>query len=1761
MDCPVCGAPLGGLSAGEAERHVNDCLDYGPGGQGPAGAGARGGTGAGAGAGGGAPVPAGAGGGATPQVSGPAAGLGLFAGMTLEAAPGAGGGTGAGQRGQRSGFLGFGGRSTGQPRPAPSPQPPGGQSGPQWSVAGVQDKFFKRLKSTFQTGPATAQQETVRAEAQTESSGLPGAQARLAAERQAAHIAAEQEAVRLAAEQEKPRIAAEEAARLAAEQEAARIAAEEEAARIAAEQEAARIAAEQEAARIAAEEAARLAAEQEAAPLAAEQEAARVAAKHEAVRIAAEQEAARIAAEEAARLAAEQEVARIAAEQEAARLAAEQEAARIAAEQETARIAAETLATTSVSGESETETPNINELLLRWGVSTNGSSEAIRAELPDNSQPSEVTSTLRVDGCVAEPLLVEEPHRTASPRVYRGLSKTESPLASELLHLLSRSVNSGEGPEKPTTSASRMVKEPEVPSVREEKRHYVPWQEPVKLNAAEEQEKRLLLIPQDECIGAMQRQLKARLEIKKDSPFRTTRLSSPSTGLLGPWGYSFAESVAVPQTSHSDGVLQALATAPPPADQGLSVESIFSSGGDSKIDGYTVLGLSRGRLLLHGGKVRKQNRRNSEVSLGENWRILGDSNGVAVTCITFLGLNEFLLVGHAHGSLQLWDMAQEVPVKGLEGEHQSPIVKICALSGKTSALAIDASGTCVIHTFNAVPLLKRFNTTSKRIICDDLSGPIAAADTVSVPKSVLLSHSLKSHSLTQTSIGGSASEIAVDFAAFCCGSTVVVGMVTASQEFSASVKLPISNVSTHSPILSWRTVKDSSTFDVLDLAVVSESVCMIIGIPPGCLDPSLEDGTHRVESMKYKWTLDSPAAAIGWLDNASLAITTQAGKICLYSMYGELLEAVPIDEGLCYQANLRDAYGNPLKSHQHSFYSLNGKAHLLLSSGDVLALELLPWRERIALLKKCGDWEDGMACALELFEAMRLGRGIPSRPESREAVQQSLLSEINDYVQKSLSTNSRDQILISASIAIEVCLTMGCTDALFEGIWRHFESFGSQGAFLEMLESPIVDDLVPALPPEIMQALVDQFTSRGQPERVERCVLHMDIQSLDLNQVIRLCEEHQMWSALIYIFNRGLGDFTAPAEDLFKQTLLASDAQQQQVYGSKLLTYLRCVVRGDSFPPGRGQMSQGQVPLMRCHLLAYLLYGKVPAEASEIARLPRTMASAISQAHHPVLQGLAAFDTPGLLSIVLEAFREWDTVEADLIDAGSARHLRSEPSPGKGNRTALQVFMDSLLELSGTLQESQFGAGDIIVPFVATYVADGRATATSAQLHAIVDGLCQEPLNGRDFIVGGEDLLLRVLKQSGFSRRSGSIGSSGMALSHVCSKAEEAGFFNIVTEVHTALNEYEKAIEACAKASRNSPEKLFDFAKGVILDGGLEVTQHAAFREAAVAGAISFVKVDAESYASLAGDHFPERIPEASQSLTGLPDANFRFLKRLIHYEGIQVDDATFEKFLSLFCRFEPEGVSSFLRNRDAFRLTTCLEICQNNGCRDAEAFLLERTGDVEGAVDIIIGDIRGKLHELTLSIRNTMIEDLTGLRSGPSSSSEVQNVKSAFDTALKVCQRHTAQGQEGYHLWFKVLDSCMKPLQSFKHKEQELKSQSVAIPGDGDHLLQRIQALQQVLQGFTERVLQSMASYVPLPDILKCIVEEHGNAELGDLKGTLNGMLVAYSQELSILQIAKRIFNSDMSHQQQKKYRTLSKAFPTATVRIEQSHQEDSNS
>ncbi len=118
-----------------------------------------------------------------------------------------------------------------------------------------------------------------------------------------------------------------------------------------------------------------------------------------------------------------------------------------------------------------------------------------------------------------------------------------------------------------------------------------------------------------------------------------------------------------------------------------------------------------------------------------------------------------------------------------------------------------------------------------------------------------------------------------------------------------------------------------------------------------------------------------------------------------------------------------------------------------------------------------------------------------------------------------------------------------------------------------------------------MQGLVEHYAAIGQPDAVERCVLQLHIASLDFNQIVKLCRQHHLLSALAYILNRGLNDFVTPAAELLLSVLASpsgpssaapasaegaglTSMSQKEAAAVKLLAYLRCCFRGEAFPPG-----------------------------------------------------------------------------------------------------------------------------------------------------------------------------------------------------------------------------------------------------------------------------------------------------------------------------------------------------------------------------------------------------------------------------------------------------------------------------------------------------------------------------------------------------------------------------------------------------------------
>ncbi|KAG0474550.1 hypothetical protein HPP92_014236 [Vanilla planifolia] len=129
-----------------------------------------------------------------------------------------------------------------------------------------------------------------------------------------------------------------------------------------------------------------------------------------------------------------------------------------------------------------------------------------------------------------------------------------------------------------------------------------------------------------------------------------------------------------------------------------------------------------------------------------------------------------------------------------------------------------------------------------------------------------------------------------------------------------------------------------------------------------------------------------------------------------------------------------------------------------------------------------------------------------------------------------------------------------------------YDGHNMGGTFLEILEPYILRDMLGCIPPEIMQALVEHYSSKGWLERVEQCILHIDISSVDFNQVVRLCREHGLYGALIYLFTRGLDDFKAPLEELL-QAIQCSSIMDVATIGYRLLVYLKYSFQGLAFPP------------------------------------------------------------------------------------------------------------------------------------------------------------------------------------------------------------------------------------------------------------------------------------------------------------------------------------------------------------------------------------------------------------------------------------------------------------------------------------------------------------------------------------------------------------------------------------------------------------------
>ncbi|CAI9090000.1 OLC1v1024674C6 [Oldenlandia corymbosa var. corymbosa] len=1209
---------------------------------------------------------------------------------------------------------------------------------------------------------------------------------------------------------------------------------------------------------------------------------------------------------------------------------------------------------------------------------------------------------------------------------------------------------------------------------------------------------------------------------------------------------------------------------------------------------YIAIGMSKGVIIIVPSKYSPYHPDNMDAKmlmLG----LQGDRSYAPVTSMCFNQQGEFLFAGYGDGHISVWDV-QRASVIRVVTEHKAPVVHMLYLgqdsqvSKQLNVVSGDSKGVVKLIRFSFVPLVNKIYLNKATVLCNEKMGVVICASSLISGESLVgASTTPQGSNVSATSAIGSmmGGVIGVDAGSkysptpedgvvvFVFHQNALVAKLVPSSDNVvkyAHIPKPEGAGGSSMPYVSWRSIPDSNGVSTETGRVEPSERASYLAIA--------WDRTVQVAKLVKselgiysKWTIDNPAVGVAWLDDQMLVILNSIGQLGMFTKDGSMIHetrfSVDVSRGddlITYHTYFNNSYGNPEKAY-HNCVAVRGASIYVLGPSHLLICRLLPWKERIEVLRRAGDWMGALNMAMTLYDGQ--AHGAIDLPRTLDDIKKTIMpyllqlllsyvDEVFSYIKvasgnqvgnteklnNAMSSSSdhpeiKEQYIRVGGVAVEFCVHIKRTDILFDEIYSKFDAAKHKETFLELLEPYILKDMLGCLPPEIMQALVEHYSFRGWLQRVEQCILHMDIASLDFNQVVRLCREHGLHGALIYLFNKGLDDFRTPLEELLG-VFQNCEGESASTVGYRILVYLKYSFQGLAFPPGHGTLPATRLLSIREEILQFLL---------DFSSIPNSKAATClpSLDRSPNLCHLLQLDTLATLDVLRSAFME-DTLPCSNYHG----EVSSESSEVKVLGAESQNLLQKLVDLiSMILDASYFQMGcsmsssdgyaietwpskeDVgyMLEFITYYVACERAKVSRDTLSHILEYLTSvfipppsDSAQNIQIFKAREKQLLVVLD---------AVPDTDWDAPYLLHLCERCQFHQVCGFIHSKRHQYVAALDSYMKAV-DEPVHAFSFIHDLLQQW--DEKQSESFRAAIVSRVVHLVKLDREGTFFLLIRHFNEQSQILLSELEAQPECLFLYLKTLIevHTTGnlqfsrltnddkvfcpierrvrhqsdrvrvfrealigfpkllrsspIQLTDEMTELYFELLCRYERESVRKFLETFESYRLENCLSLCQDYGIVDAAVFLLERVGDVGSALSLILSGLDEKFVILDASIGSGHSDPVSAKLGKILEKKEVRDIIDIVHSCIGLCQRNSPRlgSHESECLWFQLLDSFCLPLADSSHEDGSSEESCQQIR-DKSHVVQEHEGACTVKW----KILKSLQNSQILKKLISVVIRE----------------------------------------------------------------------
>uniref|UniRef100_A0A8C3AJY3 Vacuolar protein sorting-associated protein 8 homolog n=1 Tax=Cyclopterus lumpus TaxID=8103 RepID=A0A8C3AJY3_CYCLU len=994
-----------------------------------------------------------------------------------------------------------------------------------------------------------------------------------------------------------------------------------------------------------------------------------------------------------------------------------------------------------------------------------------------------------------------------------------------------------------------------------------------------------------------------------------------------------------------------------------------------------------------------------------------------------------LLCGFAKGQITMWDLASGKLLRTITDAHPpgTAILHVKFTEDPTLAVCNDSGGSVFELSFRRVMGMR---SCDSRCLFSGSKGEVCCIEPLRAPPD------FREHPITHYSLLAMASLTKI----------LVIGL---KPSLKVWMTFPYSKSDPSSvPQLAWQFVPVQKTVNPMLAFCKGDTVHFL-------LVKKEETGTIHVIKQK-QLHLSCDIISLSWINSRTLVLVDSHEKLQVVDRPSqEVLETLDLEQvQLVYNSR-----------HFKSLATGGNVSQALVREVNVQYI-LTPVRLRLCLQRiDCLLKQEHFVEALSLAWSFHEGTakavvGLLGDPMKRKGVVSDkmveILFQLAEHALKKCPEHGKIQSLRDFNIKLKmkinycVCVCV-CSDLMFNQLYTQLvENTVAKGVFLESLESYIVADRLGHLTTPIMKDLLAHYHGNGMMDSLERCIVHLDVTSLDIQQVVQVCWENQLYDAMIYVFNSGINDYITPMEKLFAvigPQLRAGRSlkDEEVVMGNKLLVYISCCLAGRAYP--LGDIPEDLVVQVKNQVFEFLirLHSGDSLEEEEV---------------FPFIRTLLHFDTREFLNVLAMTFEDF-----------------------KNDKQALeyqQRLVDILLQVmvdNPDFTPSQVGG---LFTFLARQLAkpDNTLFVNRKLFDQVLEFLCCPDDDSRH--TERQQVLLELLQVGGVVQF-----DEGRLLA----LAEKAKFYQICEFLYEKKHLYDRIIDCYLRDPLRKGE-IFSFIHNLLSMPGYGPEEKHTVRDKVLhSSAASWSHGTLPAHSSVLLNVPPLLPPHLLLCLPSL----FLFAPpfREGHHPGtvLPLERDLHELLLDLLCRFGPQQLLSFLQTSQHYRLEEAIQKYHHN---EATAYLLEKKGDVHGAFAVLLETLKETLSVLTAE-SDRAADGGEGRRDEEEreSDSTLTRVKDSLNDIIVLGHRNSDSlyQQQREALWFPLLETMMASQKLVKGLKDD-------ISGDFFEL--------------TMKVLNCMSSFISLPAIIQRILQDpvYGKGKLAEIQGLILGMLDTFNYE-----------------------------------------------